>query len=97
MKINRFKTGGLTVMTVLSVSLTGGLALAAPMTPELAAKGARVKTQQSQKITQAQRQAAADAIKAERLKLYQAQQGEGAQPAGQTPEPLRSKPGNAVN
>lgn len=59
------------------VTLLAGMSFAAgtaPMTPELAAKGTRVKSQQSQKITQAQRQAAADAIKAERLKLYQAQQ-----------------------
>lgn len=59
---------------------------AAPMTPQLAAKGNRVKTQQSQKVTQAQRQAAADLLKAERQKLHKAQQG-AAQPAGQTPAP----------
>ena len=44
-----------------------------PMTPELASKGNRVKVQQSQKITQAQRQKAADDLKALRLKHNQGQ------------------------
>jgi hypothetical protein len=77
-----------TIVTML-LSLGVGSAFAAesaPMTPELAAKGARVKTQQSKKITQAQRQAAADAIKAERLKLHQLQQS-APQPTLQTPAP----------
>lgn len=77
-----------TLITML-LSLGNGAAFAAdettaPMTPQLAAKGNRVKTQQAQKITQAQRQAAADKLKAERLKLHKARQGS-AQPAGQTP------------
>ena len=45
----------------------------APMTPELASKGNRVKVQQTQKITQAQRQKAADDLKALRLKHNQGQ------------------------
>jgi len=68
-------------------SFGGGIAFAAndtaaPMTPQLAAKGARVKTQQAQRVTQAQRQAAADALKEQRLKLHQARQ-----PVPQPPPP----------
>lgn len=76
-------------LVAMLLSLGVGSAVAAgpaPMKPELAAKGNRVKTQQTQKITQAQRQAAADSIKAERLRLHKLQQS-AAQPGGQTPAP----------
>lgn len=64
------------MMTAL-LSLAGGLAFAAdgaPMTPELAAKKEMVRKQQEQRITPEKRKAAAEALKAERLKIYKARQ-----------------------
>lgn len=57
---------------------SGGQALAAgevPMTPEKAAKAEVVRKQQQQRITPEQRKAAAEALKAERLKVHNARQG----------------------
>ena len=75
-----------TMLLTLGVGSVNAAATPDPMLPDLAAKGNRVKTQQSQKITQAQRQAAADALKAERLKLHQGQHG------GQTIAPTTPAP-----
>ena len=61
------------IMTAL-LSLAGNLALAAPMKPELAAKKEMVRQQKEQQVTPAERKAAADWLKAERLKVYQAKQ-----------------------
>ena len=64
------------VVTETDPSLTEQAPMAteqAPMMPELASKGNRVKVQQTQKITQAQRQKAADDLKALRLKHNQGQ------------------------
>lgn len=61
------------VMTLL-LSLTGGLACAATMTPELAAKRENYRKQQAQRITPEKRKAAAEALKAERVRLYNARQ-----------------------
>jgi len=61
------------IMTAL-LSLAGNLALAAPMKPELAAKKEMVRKQKEQQVTPAERKAAADWLKAERLKVYQAKQ-----------------------
>jgi hypothetical protein len=65
------------LITVL-LSSAGGSAFAAegtPIKPELASKKEMVRTQQEQRITPAKRKAAADALKAERLKLHQAKKG----------------------
>jgi hypothetical protein len=69
----------LTLMTML-LTCTGGLAGAddsAPLTPELAAKKEMVRKQQEQKITPEKRKAAADALKAERIKVYKAKEAAG--------------------
>jgi len=66
-------------MTVL-LTLAGGLAFAensAPMTPELAAKKEMVRKQQEQRITPEKRKAAAEALKAERIKVYKAREAAG--------------------
>ena len=83
-----FTVASFALVTMLLTLGVGSVNAAAPdpMLPDLAAKGNRVKTQQSQKITQAQRQAAADALKAERLKLHQGQHG------GQTIAPTTPAP-----
>lgn len=60
------------VMTALTA---GGAAFAAdslPMTPELAAKRETVRRQEEQRVTPAKRKAAAEALKAERLKVHNA-------------------------
>lgn len=56
------------------LSLAGSLAFAAPMKPELAAKKEMVRKQQEQRALVENRQAAADWLKAERLKVFQARQ-----------------------
>lgn len=64
------------VMAAL-LSTGGGLAYASKKTevkPDLAAKRERVRTQQEQRITPEKRKAAVDALKAERLKVYEAKQ-----------------------
>jgi hypothetical protein len=77
MKIRIFSSIGLGVITVALLSAAGGPALAGeppPMTPELAAKKEMVRKQEEQRITPAKRKAAADALKAERLKVHQARE-----------------------
>lgn len=66
-------------LAALFLTLAGGTAIAAsdqPMTPELAAKRERVRIQEEQRVTQEEKQAAADALKALRLKIYKARQAE---------------------
>jgi outer membrane murein-binding lipoprotein Lpp len=50
---------------------------AAPMTPELAAKKEMVRKQQEQRLTNDKRKAAAEALKAERVKVYKAKEAAG--------------------
>jgi hypothetical protein len=87
MKNKAFTTMALLMLTVL-LTIGGGFALAADssvsMTPELAAKTENVRKQQAQRITPAQRQAAADALKKRMEKLHQAQQN--------SPQPVQSAP-----
>lgn len=67
-------TKAVAMMTVL-LSLAGGSALAGergPMTPELASKREMVRQQQEQRVTPEKRKAAAQALKAERLKVLKA-------------------------
>ncbi|MBK5274285.1 MAG: hypothetical protein JJE30_04450 [Desulfuromonadales bacterium] len=68
---------GKVVLISALLSLAGGLALAAdhaPMTPELAAKKEMVRKQHEQRITPEKRKAAAEALKAERIKVHKARQ-----------------------
>lgn len=68
---------GIGVKVTVLLSFAGGLAGAAggaPMTPEFAAKREMVRKQQEQRITPDKLKAAAEALKAERLKVYQARQ-----------------------
>jgi hypothetical protein len=65
------------VMMTALLSLAGGLACAAdraPLTPENAAKKENFRKQQEQRITPEKRKAAAENLKAERLRVYQAKQ-----------------------
>jgi hypothetical protein len=50
------------------------------MTPEMAAKAETTKKQQSQRITDQKRKAASEALKAERLKVYEAKKAAAAAP-----------------
>jgi hypothetical protein len=64
-------------MMSLLLSVVGGFVYAAPkapMKPELAAKREMVRKQQEQRITPEKRKAAAEALKAERVKVHQAKQ-----------------------
>ena len=71
------------IMTVLLTA--GGIACAAekiPMTPEYAAKHENVRKQKDQRITNDQRKLAAERLKAERIKVYNAKQAaKGAAPS----------------
>jgi hypothetical protein len=77
--MNNWKHGiiAMLVMTATLILLTAGPAFAAdrvPITPELAAKREMVRKQQEQRITPEKRKAAAEALKAERLKIHRARQ-----------------------
>ena len=77
------------IMTAL-LSLSGGLACAAenaPLTPELAAKQENYRKQHEQRITPTKRKAAADGLKAERLRVYQAKQAKLARDGKQPHKP----------
>jgi len=77
MKNRKFSIFGSAVMMTALLWLAGGLVSATgktPMTPELAAKKEMVRKQQAQRVTPEKRKAAAAALKAERLKVYQARQ-----------------------
>jgi hypothetical protein len=75
------KLGATGIATILLLSLPGVLAFAGdgphkrPLTPELAAKREMIRKQREQRITPENRKAAAEALKAERLKVYRAKQG----------------------
>lgn len=67
----------LALLPMMLLSLAAGPALAAdggPMTPELAAKREMVRKQEEQRVTPEEKKAAAEALKAERLKIYKARQ-----------------------
>lgn len=64
----------LLVILTLLLSAAGGPAFAAPMKPELAAKREMVRKQEAQRISPDKRKAAAEALKAERMKVHQARQ-----------------------
>lgn len=60
------------IISIATASI--GFAEQVPMTPELAAKREMVRKQEEQRITQDKRKAAAEALKAERLKVYRAKE-----------------------
>lgn len=70
-KLNKI---GLAVIVTALLSLAGGLAIAAQMKPELAAKKENHRKQEEQRITPEKRKVAIDALKAERIKIYKAKQ-----------------------
>ncbi len=75
MKKQKFSTLGLTLALTALLSVTGTFAFAGhnrPLTPELAAKKEMVRKQREQRVTPTQRKTAAEALKAERLKIYNA-------------------------
>jgi hypothetical protein len=71
----KFSTSLLLMMMTALLPLAGTLAFAAPLTPEMAAKREMVRKQQEQRVTPEKRKAAAEELKAERLKVYKAKQG----------------------
>jgi hypothetical protein len=76
MKNRKLSSVSIVAMIAL-LSLAGGIACAndkAPLTPELAAKKENVRKQNEQRITPEKKKAAAETLKAERLKVYQAKQ-----------------------
>lgn len=65
------------VMMAFLMSLAGQIAFASdekPMKPEVATKRQNYNKQHDQRITQEKREAAAEALKAERLRLHQAKE-----------------------
>jgi len=77
MKNRKLGIFSITAMMTVLLLLAGALACAAdhaPMTPEFAAKKENFRKQHEQRITPEKRKAAADALKAERLRVYQAKQ-----------------------
>lgn len=77
MKKRRLSSMATALVAAGLVAGGGGYALAAPgdpMTPEMAARMEMVRKQREQRITPEKRKAAAEALKAERIKVYQAKQ-----------------------
>lgn len=75
MKIRKLNTKKMLLLMTVLLSLPAQLAFAAntsPMTPELAAKKEMVRKQDEQRITPEKRKLAVEALKAERIKVYQA-------------------------
>lgn len=90
MKNREFFTMILTLMMTVLLTSSGWSAVATRnnhMTPELAAKREMVRKQQEQRITPDKRKAAAEALKAERLRVYRAKQAV----KQSAPAPLESK------
>lgn len=62
------------VMVTLLLALSAALAVAAPMTPKVAAKKQNYDKQKAQQVTPEKRKVAVDGLKAERTKIYKAKQ-----------------------
>lgn len=75
---NRKRSSVVMAVLVSLVMLLSGSIVSADnqrtMSPELAAKKETVRKQHEQRVTHQQKQTAANALKAERLKVYQAKQ-----------------------
>lgn len=72
-----FKKGTVGMVVTLALSLAAGGVFAAgesPMTPELAAKSEMVRKREEQRISPQEKKAAAEALKAERIRVYNAKQ-----------------------
>lgn len=79
MKIKKFSTFGMAALmaTLMLFSVSSAFAEKdnkKPMKPELAAKKEMVRKQHEQRVTDTKRKTATDALKAERMKVYQAKQ-----------------------
>jgi len=61
------------IMALLMLGCSLVCAADVPLTPEMASKAEMVRNQQKQRVTPAQRKAAADALKLQREKIDQAQ------------------------
>jgi hypothetical protein len=76
MKNRKFSTIGMAAMMTVLLCLASGITFAAkegaPMTPDLTAKRENFRKQHEQRITPEKRKSAADALKAERLKVFRA-------------------------
>lgn len=75
MRNQMFGTIGLTMLLTALLSLSGSLVFARndrPMTPELAAKKEMVRKQREQRVTPTERKTAAEVLKAQRKKIYDA-------------------------
>ena len=75
MRILKFGTVLMSVLMAMLLSSAGQLAFAGtdrPMTPEVAARRENVRQQQAKRITDKQRKEAAAALRAQRIKIYQA-------------------------
>jgi hypothetical protein len=75
-----------------SAGITTAADEAVPLTPEMAAKREMIQRQQDQRITHEKRKAAAEALKAERAKVYKAKQAAQQQDAGQQPDAAPAAP-----
>lgn len=79
MRIRKLSISVMAAMMTALLSLTGASAFAEPgkggaASPDLDVKREMVRKQQEQRITPEKRKAAADALKAERLKVHKARQ-----------------------
>lgn len=77
MKNLKLSNFGCAFMIAVFLCLDSGASIAAnkaPLTPELAAKRENFRNQDQQRITNTQRQSAAEELKAKRLKVYKAKQ-----------------------
>lgn len=72
MKNRKLSTFAIVLMMSVLLSLTDSPVFAAPLTPENAARRENHRKQKAQQITQPQRKAAAEALKAERTRIYTA-------------------------
>ena len=75
MKIQRSLANKIVLLMTVLLALPAHFAFSgtnAPMTPDLAAKKEMVRKQQEQRITPEKRKLAAEALKAERAKVYNA-------------------------
>ena len=90
MKNRTLGTIAVVLAQICLLTLAGGLASAAdsaPLTPEYAAKKENFRNQHVQRVTHDQRKTAAEGLKAERLRVYQARQARDGKLPGTHPKP----------
>lgn len=76
MKKRVFGSAAITTLLLLMSVAMGFGEERRPLTPQLAAKKHMIDTQKEQRITQDKKKAAADGLKAERLKIYKAKEAQ---------------------